>query len=210
MVALHALGQGFTCVVLSVHERLTSHIIFTLDLGRVELEMVGATGSLMDPTAFNSLNKHFLIDLEFKDAVNVHFLVCEHGVELLGLSRVSWEAVKEDAALALWIAKVVLDEANNELIRDELATFHDAISLLSKFSACLDCVSEHVTGGKMADAKVVLDVGALGTLARAWWSNHNHVHGGALRALVAALHLSEEVIKTNVAEIHFVVWRVFV
>lgn len=54
----------------------------------------------------------------------------------------------------------------------------------------------------MADTEIILDFGALSTLARAWGSNHDDIHGRALSALVAALDLTEKVIEVDVAKIH--------
>ena len=54
----------------------------------------------------------------------------------------------------------------------------------------------------MADAKIVLDLGALGTFAGAGGSNHDDIHGWALSALVAALDLTKEIIEVDVAKIH--------
>ena len=202
MVASHALLKSFTRVILPVHEWLSSHVILALNLGWVELKMVGTSRCLMDSAALDSLDENFFVNLELKNAIDVHFFAFEHGIKLLSLSLSSGEAVKEDAALALWVAEVVLDEADDELIGHELSSLHDAISLHAELSACLDSVSEHVTCGQVAHAEVILDLGSLSALARAWWSNHDDVHGGALGALIPALNLSEEVIEAHVAKIH--------
>ncbi len=156
----------------------------------------------MDAATLDSLGKHALVHVEFENAVNVHFLVLEHSVELLSLSDSAREAVEEDASLTLRVAQVVLDETNNEIVGDKLTTLHDTVSLLSKLGASSNSVTEHVAGSEMADAKIVLDFGALGSLSGAGGSNHDHVHSGAFGALVAALDLGKEVVKVDGAKIH--------
>ena len=40
MVGGHALAKSLPCIILTMHEWLTSDIVLTLNLGRIELEMV--------------------------------------------------------------------------------------------------------------------------------------------------------------------------
>ena len=54
----------------------------------------------------------------------------------------------------------------------------------------------------MANAEVVFDFGALGTLARAGWSNHNDIHGRALGALVSAPDLGKEVVEAHLTQVY--------
>ena len=156
----------------------------------------------MDATALDSLSKHVFVNGEFKNAVNVHVLALEHIIELLSLSNSAGEAVEKDTSFTLWVAHVVFDETNDELVRHEIATLHNGVSLFAKLSASSDGVTQHVASGEMADAKVILDLGALGSLTGAWWSNHDHVHGWALGALISALDLREEIVKVDAAKVH--------
>ena len=156
----------------------------------------------MDSTAFDSISENVLINVEFEDAIDVHVLALEHGVKLLSLGNVTGEAVKKNTTLALGIAKVCLNESNDELIGHELTALHDTISCLTEFRAGSDCVTEHVTGSQVADAKVIFDAWALSSLAGTWGSNHDDVHSGALGAFVSTFDLSEELIEIDVAKIH--------
>ena len=156
----------------------------------------------MDATALDSLSKHVFVNGKFKNAVNVHVLALEHIVELLSLSNSAGESVKKDASFTLWVAHVIFDKTNDEVVRHEIATLHNGVSLLAKLSACSDGVTQHVASGEMADAKVILDLGALGSLTGAGGSNHDNVHGWALGALISALDLREEIVKANVAKVH--------
>ena len=202
MIASHALDEGLASVILTVHQRLTSDVVLALNLGRVERQVIRATGSLMDATSLDSLSEHVLVHVELENAVDIHVLALEHRVELLGLSHSSGEAVEKDASLALGLAQVVLDKTNDEVVGDELAALHDAISLFAELGASSYCVTEHVASCEMADAEVVSDLGALGSLTGAGGSDHDHIHGRALGALVPALDLGEKVLKANAAKIH--------
>jgi len=156
----------------------------------------------MDATTFNSLSKHVFVHVEFENAVNVHVLAFEHIVELLSLDNSAGEAVEKDTSFTLWVVQVIFDKTNDELVRDEVTTLHNGVSLLTELSAGSDGITQHVASGEMADTKVILDLGALGSLTGAGWSNHDHVHSWALGALISALDLREEIVKADVAKVH--------
>ena len=157
----------------------------------------------MDSTAFNPVAEDLLIDGKFEDAVDVHVFAFEHGVKLLSLGNITGETVKKHTSLALGITKVVLDKANDKLVGHELTTLHDTISLLTEGGTSSNSFTEHVTGGQVADTKIILDLGALSSLAGAGGSNHDNIHCGALGAFVSTLDLSEEIIEINGAKVHF-------
>ena len=54
----------------------------------------------------------------------------------------------------------------------------------------------------MANAEIILDLRALGSLSGAGRSDHDNVHGRALGALISAFDLSEKVIEFKIAKIH--------
>jgi len=201
MVGGHALSQGFASVVLAVHQGLASNVVLAFDLGWVEFQVVAAATGLMNTTAFDSFGEHFFVDFELKHSVDLSVVLGEHAVELLGLDLGSWETVEENTTFTLWLLQVVLDESNDKVIWDEIATLHDSVGCFSKLSSRLDGSAEHVAGGEMADAEIVSDFWALGTLARSWGSNHDDVHGWFLSAFVSAFDLTEEVFVANVAEV---------
>lgn len=48
MVLLETLLEGLLVVIWPLYQVFTGHVIFALDLGGFELDVVGSTGSLMD------------------------------------------------------------------------------------------------------------------------------------------------------------------
>lgn len=48
MVLLETLLEGLLVVIWPLYQVFTGHVIFALDLGGFELDMIGSTGSLMD------------------------------------------------------------------------------------------------------------------------------------------------------------------
>ena len=134
----------------------------------------------MDSPTLNTFSQDFFIDFELEHLIDVHATASEHVIELLSLDNGTGETIEKDSTLALRVAEVVIDEANDELVGNEFSALHDSIGLLSELSASLNSITEHIAGSQVADAEIILDLGALSTFTRAWWSNHNDVLGGAL------------------------------
>ena len=202
MVGTHSLLKSLSSVIFTVEQVLTSDIILAFNLRRVELDVVAATTGLMDSTASDSLFKNLFVDLELKHTVNVHLLLGHHSVELTSLDLSSGETVEKDSTLTLRVGHVLLNEANDDLVGDKTTSIHNSLGLLSDFSALGNSGTEHISSSEMANAKLVLDGGALSSLAGAGGSNHDNVKGGLLGALVSALNFGEEVVVAHVAKVH--------
>ena len=85
MVGLHAVLEGFLCIVLSVNQRLAGNVINAICLWRIEFQMVRASTWLVNATPLNPFQKDLLVDLKLKDSVDSHILVLEQTVEHPGL-----------------------------------------------------------------------------------------------------------------------------
>ena len=150
MILGHSLVKSLSSVILTVDQWLASHIILAFNLGRVVRDVIAASASHVDTTTLNSLDQNTLIDVEFEDAIDVHFVLFEHQVKFLSLSGGPGETVKKDASLAFGVFQVVCNQANDELIWNQLAGFHQALCFLSELRACGNSVTEHVAGGQVA------------------------------------------------------------
>ena len=156
----------------------------------------------MDSPAFDTLNQDFFVYFEFKNLVNIHLTSLKHAIKFLSLSNSARETIKKNTTFTLRVAEIVVNQIDNEFIGDKLATLHDGIGLLAELSASFHSITKHVTSRQVANAKIVSDLGALCTFTRSWRSNHDDILGWAFSALIAALDLSEKVIKFEIAKIH--------
>ena len=77
-----------------------------------------------------------------------------HGLHGLGLGDGPGHAVKDVALLAVFLGQPLLDDADNDIIRNQLACFHIAFGLNAHRGACLHGGSQDVAGGYGGDTEL--------------------------------------------------------
>ena len=155
----------------------------------------------MDTATLNTLNKDVIIDLEFNCLVDGSVLGLKHAFEFLSLDIGPRETVKEHSALALGLLGGILNETNDDLIRNELTAVHNFLSLLAKLGALRNSVSQHISGGEVAETQLISDARSLSTLSGSWGSNEHDVLLGFVLADFSSLKLSKEVLKLEVSKV---------
>lgn len=202
VVALKTGLQGLGVVVGSLDEGLTSDVIFALDLGWIELDVVGSSRCLVNPSTLDSLNEDLVINFEFNDLVDLAAGLAEHLVELLSLYHSSRESIQKHALLAFWLVHGSLDKAQNDFVADKFTLSEDVLHLEAHGGAARNIVTDKVAGCSVANTKLVLDDGALGALTSSRWSDHDDVHVWNSHALGSSLDFGEQVVKLHVSQIH--------
>jgi len=162
---LEAGTEGVLVVIRALDEGLTSDVVLALNLGGVELDVVAAAGSLVDTAAGDALDKNLVVNLEVDNVIDLLALLGKNLVEHLGLLHVAGESIEEETLGTGRGVDVLLDETDDKVIIDELASLHDALSLEAERGASSDSLAEHVTGSQVAGTVVEAELGALGTLA---------------------------------------------
>jgi hypothetical protein len=76
-----------------------------------------------------------------------------------------WGEIDSPALAVCVVLKMVLDHADHDLIAHERARVHDFLRLDAEWGLPGDLLAKHVARGEMADAKPLLDVRRLRTLA---------------------------------------------
>ena len=102
---------------------------------------------------------------------------CELGVERHGLGGVAGEAVEDEALLGIIVLEALLDEIDDELVRDELAGVHEGLRLLAELRLSLHSRAEEVAGGDVREAILLDELLRLSALACAGSAEQNDVHG---------------------------------
>ena len=125
VVGLHSLSQDLGVIVLALDKRLASEVVLALNLGWVELDVVRSATCGVNAATLNSLNKNVIVDLELNSLVDLLATRAEHAVELLSLNSGSGEAVKQESSLALGVLGGIVNESNNNLVRNELTSVHN-------------------------------------------------------------------------------------
>ena len=84
-----------------------------------------------------------------------------------GLSDGTGYAVQDEAACAVGLGQPLLDDTDDDLIRNQLARVHIALGLQADGSALLDGCAQDIAGGDGWDAQLAADNLRLGALAGA-------------------------------------------
>ena len=151
LVGSEPLLEGLWSVVAALHEWLARHIVCHVLLGRVEGGVVGAAGRWVDEAAGDTRDKEGVVDLKLNGVLKLLVLLLEHVVETLSLYHGARETVEdetirmsaivtlrpcvvrlEDSVPSLAL-RVILqffpDHANDNLVADKSALFHDLLIL---------------------------------------------------------------------------------
>jgi hypothetical protein len=187
VVGTETLAESALVVVGTLDERLAGHIVDHAGLRRVEDLVVRAAGGGVHKATGDTGNKKLVGDLELDGVLQRLVLGLEHAVELDGLGNGAREAVEDEArhcvstagsgllfhnpsndipVLALLVVvQLVLDHANHDLIRHQLALIHNLLGLATELGLSGDLRAQHVAGGQVASAVLFLDLRGLSTLA---------------------------------------------
>lgn len=179
VVGLEALLESVGIVVGALDQWLARDVVGHLLLGRVELDVVAAARGGVDQTAGDARYEELVVNLELDGVLEGLVALAEHLVETLGLGDGAGETVKDEAAVChmsgsvsgttlprlrhknipalalLVVVELLLDHANDNLVRDETAGIHDLLSRLAEGGLLGNLGPEHVTGGLSSDDAVV-------------------------------------------------------
>jgi len=187
VVGTKTLAESALVVVGALDERLAGDVVDHVGLRGVEDLVVRAAGSGVHETASDAGDKELVGDLELDGVLERLRLGLEHAVELDGLGDSAREAIEDEAGehvsttwpcafsilsshdlpvLALLVVvQLVLDHANHDLVRHQLALVHDLLGLATELGLSSNLRAKHVAGGQVAGAVLLLDLWGLGTLA---------------------------------------------
>lgn len=156
--------QLLSGIVTTLHQRLASNVILALILGRVEVDIVGASGGSVDQATSDTLDQEIIVDAQVDHLVNGNTLLGQHGVQKLGLCHSSGETIQDETLLALRVPDGLSDDASDDIITNQLASIHDGLGLLAHLRAILHSLSQHITSGQVAQAVLILDSRSLSSL----------------------------------------------
>ena len=172
VIDLKALQDGLFLVVVALDQRLAGDVVLALDLGRIELDVIGAAGGDVHATTAHAGDDLAVRHVDFEHVVDRHAGIL-HG---LGLRNGARETVEHVAALAVGFLEAILDQADDDVVADQAAGIHDLLGFEAQRRAGLDGGAQHVAGGNLRNAEFLLDEVGLGALAGAGWPQQNQSH----------------------------------
>ena len=100
----------------------------------------------------------------------------EHHVQRFGLCRAAREAVENEPVRAIRLLDAVGDDADNDLVRYQIAAIHDFLGLKAHIGTCGNSSPQHLAGRQLDDVVAFNKTLALRPLARTRRSEKNDDH----------------------------------
>lgn len=162
---LQAGAQLLLGVIAALDERLAGDIVFACHLGRAEEQVVGAATGGVNQATGDSLDKQLVVDVQVDHLVDADVLLLQKAVQNLSLVDGSGKPIKDETLGALRALNSLGHNTGNHIITNKLTSVHDRLGLQAHLSASLDGLSEHVAGGQVAQAVLILNSRSLGSLS---------------------------------------------
>jgi len=105
--------------------------------------------------------------------------VGEEFVQGLGLGHGAREAVEDEAPFGVRLGQALADDADDQLVGDQFAPFHDGLGLLPQGGAGGHRRAQQVTGGDLGDLVLFHQALGLGALAGSGGAHEGDAHGAA-------------------------------
>jgi hypothetical protein len=173
VVDRQALADGLLPVVVALDQGLSGRVVLSLDLGRVEEDVIGAARREVHAAAAHAADDLVVLDVDLHHRVDA---------DLLGLQRVCLDhgpgkSVEEESLLAVRLRDPLLDQAQDDVIRDQTAGVHDLLGLQPQRSPRLHRRPQHVAGRDLRDPVPRGDVAGLRALSGTGTAQENDAHG---------------------------------
>lgn len=155
VVGTQTLLEGIGVVVRALDQRLASHIVLHVALGRVEDLVIRAAGGRVDQTASDASHQERVVDLQLNGALELLLTGEKHVVQTLGLGNSAGETIQNESTSRLlvsflvriigrmprWryipvlalsvVVQLALDHVDHDLVADQTSLVHDLLGLLS-------------------------------------------------------------------------------
>ncbi|MNZ40105.1 hypothetical protein D3C78_576100 [compost metagenome] len=134
--------------------------------------MVDAARTFVNAATGNTLNDFFVGDGDFNHGIQLD-TGSHQGFSLRDGAR---ETVEQEAIRAVRLGDAVLDQVDDQLVGNQLASVHDRLGFEAQRSAGLDCGAQHVASGDLWNTEFFGDELCLSTFTGPGSSQQNHAH----------------------------------
>lgn len=76
---------------------------------------------------------------------------------LLSLANRAWESVQKESVLALGLIQIAVDHVHHQVVGHQLASVHYTLQFGANLRAGRNFGAQHITGGQMAHAELLLE-----------------------------------------------------
>jgi hypothetical protein len=162
-------SNGCFFVVLTLDQRLAGYIVLFCDLGGIKTNMVAATTSWMDPSTAHALNDVLFGNRDLNDKIKGYIRVLER----IGLWNRTWKAIEKITFAAVWLCQTILDQAYDDLVRNQPTGIHDFFRSDTKRRTGFNGSAEHISRRNLRDTEMFGDICRLRAFASTWRTQQN-------------------------------------
>ncbi len=166
LVHAQAVADGFLVVVGAVVQRTAALVALAVDLRRRRVDVVHLAADFAGAAAGKTLDQAVEIDVHENRGVHRLAEAHQHLVQRLGLRNVAREAVHDETVLRIRLLQALADDAEHDLVGDQLARVHRGLGLLAQLGAGSQRLAEQVARGNLGDAVLFDQLLGLRPLAR--------------------------------------------
>ena len=116
----------------------------TFDLGRVVIIRIGPAGGSVDPSVAQTLDDHLVRDVQRQNNVDV-----EEVLQLDSLVGGAGEAIQQHRLACRQLGKLLLEDVQNNLVRNQLAGLHVGLGSQTNICFLSDIFAQQVTSGNL-------------------------------------------------------------
>ena len=155
------LERGFV-IVFALNQFRTATVANAFLLRLHILNVIGSAAFGANATSADATNEFAVFDHNVDDHGNLSVNFRAHLFQSFCLNQRARETVEKIAIGTVRARKSLADQADRDVIRNQVSTFDDGFRLQSERSALGDGFTEHIASGDMRDVESVNNTGRLG------------------------------------------------
>ncbi|MCY1178554.1 hypothetical protein D9M73_189080 [compost metagenome] len=167
-----AMTHGFFGVVFTLYQRLAGFVVLAFNLRRIVDHVVNAARTFVNAATGNTLNDFFVGDGDFNHSIQLD--TSSH--QGFSLRNGAWETVEQETVGTVRLGDAVLDQVDDQLVGNQLASVHDRLGFQAQRGAGLDSGAQHVASGDLRNGEFFGDELCLSTFTGPGSSQQNYAH----------------------------------
>ena len=140
------------------------------------MPVIAGTAGLASEPPGNTLDQGRLIHFEQDHRIKMQVHLGKQGIQSLGLRHGARKAIKDKAALTILMAQPVLQHADDDVVRYQIARRHDSLGFPPYGGAGIHLGAQHIARRDLCYVIMLLQNLGLCSLARSWWTQQYDLH----------------------------------
>ncbi len=144
-------ADGFLVVVRAVAQVASAFVAAVIQLRRRRVDVVDLPAGGAGTTPGQALHEDIEVHIDKDGGLERHAHRLQHGVEGFGLGNVAGKSVEDEPVVGVRFGEAFADDAEDDLIADQLARIHGFLGPQSEGGACCHRRPQQITRGDLWD-----------------------------------------------------------